>query len=43
MKIMQQETYLIICTIKNIIKSLVLVYQEKQIRVFINKLISQKN
>ena len=40
---MQQETYLIICTIKNIIKSLVLVYQEKQIRVFINKLISQKN
>ena len=43
MKIMQQETYLIICIIKNIIKSLVLVYQEKQIRVFVNKLISQKN
>ena len=38
--IIQQETYEGICTIKIIIKSMVLIHQDKEIQVFFNKLIS---
>ena len=37
---LQQETYDIICTVKNIINSLIKIYHDKQIQVFRNKLIS---
>ena len=39
----QHEIYLIICIIRNIITLLALIYQDKQIRVFLNKLILQEN
>ena len=39
--IIQQKTYYIVCTIKSIINLLVLIYQDKQIRLFLNILILQ--
>ena len=39
----QNEIYSIICIIRNIITLLALIYQDKQIQIFLNKLILQEN
>ena len=41
--IIQQEIYYVICFFKNIINSLLLTYQDRQIQVFLDKLILQEN
>ena len=41
--IMQQEIHEIIFTIISIINSLIQIYQDKQIQVFLSKLILQEN
>ena len=43
MMTVQQETYYIICIIKIIIDLLAFIYQDKQIKIFLNKLILQEN
>ena len=43
MMTIHQEIYYIFCIIKNIINLLLQIYQDKQIQVFLNKLILQEN